>query len=111
MAGPEAGRETGPETGKGAGTGPGTTDGLRADIDRGLTGDKTPGSDPAAAPLGTDAEAAGAPPDRREIDLELRSRTVLPHPESGARGRLPLPLLVGALVLLLVLLIAFSLGR
>jgi hypothetical protein len=34
----------------------------RAAIDRGLTGDKVPGFDPAAAPLGTDAEAAGAPP-------------------------------------------------
>ncbi|MGD9617958.1 MAG: hypothetical protein AB7W06_21600, partial [Alphaproteobacteria bacterium] len=31
-------------------------------IDRGLTGDKVPGFDPAAAPLGTDDEAAGAPP-------------------------------------------------
>src|SRR3954470_11086562 len=34
----------------------------RAATDRGLTGDKVPGFDPAAAPLGTDAEAAGAPP-------------------------------------------------
>ena len=32
---------------------------LRADIDAGKTGDKTPGEDPAAAPLGTDEEAAG----------------------------------------------------
>jgi len=32
---------------------------LRDAIDRGLTGDKVPASDPAAAPLGTDDEAAG----------------------------------------------------
>jgi hypothetical protein len=35
---------------------------LRQDIDSGATGDKVPVLDPAAAPLGTDAEAAGAPP-------------------------------------------------
>jgi len=68
---------------------PRTADSLRADIDRGLTGDKIPGSDPAAAPLGTDAEAAGAPPTRREVDLEVRSRTARPHQDGpeGARTR------------------------
>jgi len=35
---------------------------MRADIDRGLTGDKVPATDPAAAPLGTDDEAAGTTP-------------------------------------------------
>jgi hypothetical protein len=34
---------------------------LRADIDSGRTGDKVPALDPAAAPLGTDEEAAGTP--------------------------------------------------
>src|SRR5206468_3164685 len=38
-----------------------TVDRLRADIDGGRAGDKIPGSDPAAAPLGTDEEAAGTP--------------------------------------------------
>jgi hypothetical protein len=33
---------------------------LRDDIDRGAWRDKIPASDPAAAPLGTDAEAGGA---------------------------------------------------
>lgn len=32
---------------------------LRDSIDKGLTGDKVPAADPAAAPLGTDDEAAG----------------------------------------------------
>ena len=35
---------------------------LRADIDSGRTGDKIPVRDPAAAPLGTDDEAAGTRP-------------------------------------------------
>lgn len=35
---------------------------LRQDIDSGATGDKVPVLDPAASPLGTDAEASGAPP-------------------------------------------------
>jgi hypothetical protein len=38
---------------------PGNPDVLRALIDRGLTYDKVAASDPAAAPLGTDDEAAG----------------------------------------------------
>lgn len=37
------------------------TDRLRSAIDEGRTGDKVPFSDPAAAPLGTDDEAAGHP--------------------------------------------------
>ena len=36
-------------------------DRLRFEIDSGRTGDKVAGSDPAAAPLGTDEEAAGTP--------------------------------------------------
>lgn len=44
-----------------------TTDRLRKDIDRGVAGDKVPFPDPAAAPLGTDDEAAGAPPSRASI--------------------------------------------
>src|SRR3954452_7707649 len=43
-------------------SGPAAASRRRAATDRGLTGDKVPGFDPAAAPLGTDAEAAGAPP-------------------------------------------------
>jgi hypothetical protein len=38
---------------------PGNPDILRAQIDRGLTFDKVAAPDPAAAPLGTDDEAAG----------------------------------------------------
>ena len=50
-------------------------DRLRADIDSGLTGDKIPANDPAAAPLGTDDEAAGASPTLDEIK-EARRREI-----------------------------------
>lgn len=46
---------------------PPTSDQLRHDIDEGLTGDRSAASDPAAAPLGTDEEAAGAGPSGEEI--------------------------------------------
>jgi hypothetical protein len=42
---------------------------LREHIDRGGSGDKVAFSDPATAPLGTDAEAGGAPPTRAEVAL------------------------------------------
>ena len=51
-------------------------DQLRAAIDSGKTGDKVAAFDPAAAPLGTDDEAGGAPPSASEVmcaaDIELR---------------------------------------
>jgi hypothetical protein len=46
---------------------PPTSAQLRDDIDSGRTGDKARGLDPAAAPLGTDEEAGGAPPTPAEI--------------------------------------------
>jgi hypothetical protein len=45
----------------------GNTEQLRAAIDRGLTGDKVCWSDPAAAPLGADDEAAGTPPSAADV--------------------------------------------
>lgn len=48
---------------------PATTDLLRHRIDRGLAGDKKGFPDPAAAPLGTDDEAAGTPPTPEQIAL------------------------------------------
>lgn len=46
---------------------------LRNAIDRGETRDKVPFSDPAAAPLGADDEAAGVPPSRSAVDLAMRN--------------------------------------
>jgi hypothetical protein len=52
-----------------------TTDRLRHDISRGRAGDKVDFPDPAAAPLGTDDEAAGTPPSpqatKLAYDLEI----------------------------------------
>jgi hypothetical protein len=46
---------------------------LRDAIDRGRTGSKVPFPDPAAAPLGTDDEAAGTPPTTEQATLALRN--------------------------------------
>jgi hypothetical protein len=79
-------------------------DRLRDDIDRGKTGEKAPGLDPAAAPLGTDAEAAGVPPTPQERTVEQQTRPTPPlvAPAVGGRGRWAWG--VGMLVLLVIVL-------
>jgi hypothetical protein len=52
---------------------PRTTDSLRHEIDSGRTGDKVAYPDPAAAPLGTDDEAAGTPAAPEDIAKALES--------------------------------------
>lgn len=59
------------KTDKPARRGP-TTAQLRDTIDRGRTGSKVPHEDPAAAPLGTDDEAAGTPPSPDQIRAAMR---------------------------------------
>lgn len=56
-----------------------TTDQLRADIDSGRTGEKVAYPDPAAAPLGTDDEAAGNSPTIKERSIEAAAREVVQH--------------------------------
>lgn len=51
------------------------TDQLRDEIDSGRTQDKVAHPDPAAAPLGTDAEAGGVPPTREEIRMASREES------------------------------------
>ncbi|MBB4024011.1 MULTISPECIES: hypothetical protein [Actibacterium] len=48
---------------------------LRDDIDRGATGEKIAFSDPAAAPLGTDAEAGGTPTDAAAMANARKAET------------------------------------
>lgn len=90
---------------------------LRDDIDRGATGEKIPFSDPAAVPLGTDAEAGGTPTDpvaiahAREAEIAAReSRAPQTTPAERQRTRGPgistLLLLGAALALGGVLLLA-----
>ena len=57
---------------------------LRRDITSGATGDKVPVIDPAATPLGTDDEAAGAPPSPEMIAAVRR------HERETAPRRSPL---------------------
>jgi len=61
-----------------------TADKLRGQIDAGATRDKVAAFDPAAAPLGTDAEAAGFPPQPAELALEQAQ--VGEAPSQGRRG-------------------------
>lgn len=66
------------EVGDGAEPAPGsarTADQLRADIDSGRTHDKVAHEDPAAAPLGTDDEAAGTPPTAQQVETAHREET------------------------------------
>jgi hypothetical protein len=77
-------------------------DRLRADIDRGKTGDKVPAADPAAAPLGTDDEFAGV-----SLAPALAARTHVreieigpAHPPQRMRGLGYAWILVGVIVVL-----------
>lgn len=59
---------------------------LRDEIDKGRSADKIAGSDPAAAPLGTDDEAAGMPPTPREVSMAMRhERRASSDPAQGSR--------------------------
>lgn len=63
---------------------------LRKDIDEGKTGDKVPFRDPAAAPLGSDDEAAGHPPTPEAIALARKNETRTggnSHPNATEQGR------------------------
>ncbi|MDO5759277.1 MAG: hypothetical protein Q4P24_17870 [Rhodobacterales bacterium] len=62
---------------------------LRDDIDKGRTGDKVGFPDPAAAPLGTDAEAAGASPTSAEVRTARRHELGGPAGPASAPGPRP----------------------
>ena len=63
-----------------------TSDRLRKEIDRGQSGDKTDFPDPAAAPLGTDAEAGGNAPTREQLK-RARENEVERRPDEDAASR------------------------
>ena len=60
-----------------------TSSQLRDDIDRGRTGDKVDHEDPAAAPLGTDDEAAGRPPRGDQVEQTRRQERASAPAEPG----------------------------
>lgn len=77
-------------------------DKLRSDIDRGRTGDKVPGSDPATAPLGTDEEAAGTPITAEQVEL-ARSREIVDKPRTTEDGGAPQYLFILALIIVILM--------
>jgi hypothetical protein len=62
-------------------------DRLRHEIDAGGTQDKVDHPDPAAAPLGTDAEAAGTPTDPAAMERAAARETGRPPAEAPAEPR------------------------
>lgn len=88
---------------------------LRQDIDAGATGDKVPMLDPAASPLGTNAEAAGTPPREAEVKKALAtergSRRSPQHPADRAEDRGGARLALGVLLLAALGVLAALLGR
>lgn len=89
------------ETGAGRAAGdPGAAARLRRDIDAGRTGDKVAFPDPAAAPLGTDDEAAGTPvtPAQAELAREAELGRDLPPP----RAAFPWPAALAVVLLVIV---------
>jgi hypothetical protein len=86
----------------------------RARIDRGETGDKIAVDDPAAAPLGTDAEAGGAPTSAGDIARSARlqrpgehARAAVQAPRAAGRRQL-LPWLVVILALAIAVIAALA---
>lgn len=88
---------------------------LRHSIDTGRTGDKVNAFDPAAAPLGTDEEAAGTPTPSAPLDREVRAANARESPANDApfaaqpggarRSRWALPVIAILAVLLLAWLV------
>ena len=64
-------------------TTPPTSDRIRIDTDRGLNGDKIAHPDMAAAPLGTDAESANAPPSKKERAMAAKQERFAPTRDAG----------------------------
>ncbi|WP_323717948.1 hypothetical protein [Paracoccus aminovorans] len=73
---------------------------LRDDIDAGRTGDKVGFPDPAAAPLGTDDEAAGTPISPEQLHLAQRAERARGSASPDAERR---PGWARSIVLVLVL--------
>ena len=63
-----------------------TTEQLRHDIEQGRTGDKVRFPDPAAAPLGTDEEAAGTPINPEVIARTHEAEATMAHPTDAQRS-------------------------
>lgn len=86
-----------------------TSDQLRDNIDKGRTGEKVSMPDPAAAPLGTDAEASGAAPTLQERKLEAENAQPGPMGQGRASsGNMIYIALVACLAVALVVIVALA---
>jgi hypothetical protein len=79
-----------------------TTAKLRHDIDHGRGRDKVDVIDPAAAPLGTDEEAAGTPPSGPAV---ARAHADEIDPKTDRRSDAAVPIHIGAIILLFGLIV------
>lgn len=85
---------------------PATADAVRSRIDSGEAGDKVDFPDPAAAPLGTDAEAGGTPPSAAELALEGK-RQASPARAWSDDGPTQRLVLIGGWLALMILVLGF----
>lgn len=76
----------------------GNPDPLRDAIDTGRTGDKVAFPDPAAAPLGTDEEAAGTPVSSRDVEVTIAQETTHSSDPAPASKHGPFAILVSVIV-------------
>lgn len=92
---------------------PPTVDRLRSDIDEGRSGDKVRFPDPAAAPLGSDDEAAGTPvsEDQRRLEADARLHAEAPRREAPEALWLYALLIVGAAFFIAGVLTLLRLGE
>jgi hypothetical protein len=86
-----------------------TIEQLRRDIDSGRTGSKVDFPDPAAAPLGTDYEAAGNPPSPAEVNIarqhEVEDAPISTDPQGLGTGAY---IYAGVLAIIIAALIAIA---
>ena len=84
-----------------------TTDQIRDSIDSGKTGEKVRMPDPAAAPLGTDAEAGGNTPTAQERRLDVKStprhERAPAHPATGSALYFAAIALIAVAIVLIVM--------
>lgn len=85
-----------------------TVDRLRHDIDSGRTGEKVDWPDPAAAPLGTDAEAGGAPPGEAALAVEAQRPVAGEASPSAHRDAVSWPYWLAAAAIGLILAVAIG---
>ena len=85
-----------------------TSEQIRNRIDAGRTGEKVAMPDPAAAPLGSDAEAAGNPPTGRERAMDAAATPAPPEKGHELAGGFIYAALVLAIAVALVFIVLLA---